>query len=151
MNRALMAATMFLAASPVIAVESTPNSFVTSLYQIYRNPDADPLGGSAKKIFSPGLLALIRADKVRSGEVGKLDYDPICGCQDADGLKLLAVTIKPLSATYVHAISKFRISATTKAVDLTLIKTSAGWRVDNVFSTDTGSLRDYLKGNSRKR
>lgn len=150
MRSFLIAVVMLAAASPAIAVEM-PKAFVTALYKTYDNPDADPLGKSARKIFSPSLLALIRADKAPDGEVGKLDYDPICGCQDADGLKLLSVTVKPVSAASVHAISKFRIGATIRTVDLTLIRTPIGWRVDDVNPDGTGSLRSYLGDGKRKR
>lgn len=151
MKSLLIAAVMLAAAPPVIAVEANPKNFVTALYKTYDNSDADPLGSGARKIFSPSLLALIRADKAPNGEVGKLDYDPICGCQDAEGLKLLSVTVKPLSAASIHAVSRFRISATIRTVDLTLIKTPAGWRVDDINSDGAGSLRAYLGDGRHKR
>ncbi|QYE33865.1 YbjP/YqhG family protein [Polymorphobacter sp. PAMC 29334] len=150
MIRALLAATMLLAA-PVLAAEATPTTFVTALYHAYDKPDADPLGRGAGKVFSPSLLALVRAARAPNGEVGKLDFDPICACQDADGLRLLSVTTKHVFGKNANVVSKFRISATERVVDLTLIKTTAGWRVDDVSSAGVGSLRRLLADSERKR
>jgi hypothetical protein len=46
-------------------------------------------------VFSPSLINLIHRDQRRTprGYVGKLDYDPICSCQDFDGLQLTEVRI----------------------------------------------------------
>ena len=144
-NRLLLIATLFLAA-PVVAVEATPTVFVTSLYRAYANSDADPLGRGAGRIFTPSLLALIRADRAPAGEVGKLDYDPICACQDADGLTLLSVAVGSKSETKARATARFRIRATIRTVDLALVKTRGGWRVDDVRSAGAESLRRYLSG-----
>ncbi len=76
MIRALLTDTMLLVAAPVLAVKATPTGFVAALYHAYDNPDADPFGGGASRIFAPALLALIRADKAPNGKVGKLDFDP---------------------------------------------------------------------------
>ena len=61
--------------------------FLADLYDQYKpgRPAPHPLGKQAEQIFAPPLLGLIRRDQNReAGEVGALDYDPICACQDYD-------------------------------------------------------------------
>jgi hypothetical protein len=60
-------------------------TFVTGLYAAYaKHPGPDYLGRQAKTVFSPALLDLMRRDAARTpkGDVGTLDGDPICNCQD---------------------------------------------------------------------
>lgn len=139
----LIAASMI--ASPALARPSA-KAFVEGLYAAYRNPDApSTTGAAAPRVYSPRLLALIRADqKQAGGEVGKLDSDPLCSCQDAEGLKSLSVKIAPVSAGAASATSVFRLSGKTLTVGLRLVRTRHGWRVDDVSSPDTPSLRRYL-------
>lgn len=144
MKSHLIAAFMLITASSAIAVEANPKTFVTALYKRYDGPNADMLGGGADKNFSSSLLALIRADRGPGGEIGRIDYDPICGCQDAKGLKLVSVKVKRVSAASVHAVSRFQIDATPRVIDLILIRTPDGWRVNDVNPDGTGSLRAYL-------
>ena len=56
-----------------------------------------------------------------------------------------------MSVKTAHVVSKFRISATEQVVDLTLVRTTAGWRVDDVSLAGAGSLRHLLAGGGRKR
>ena len=65
-------------------------AFTTALYSAYATGSPDYVGANPERTFSPELLALIRKDQANTpaGEVGILDGDPICDCQDAEGLKL---------------------------------------------------------------
>ena len=75
-----------LSASPAAAQDlGGAKAFVTGLYTAYaRHPGPDYLGRQARQVFSPALLELMRRDAARTpkGDVGTLDGDPICNCQD---------------------------------------------------------------------
>jgi hypothetical protein len=62
-------------------------AFVTGLYGAYNGGEPDYLGRQAGAVFSPRLLSLVRKDQAATpeGEVGALDWDPICDCQDSTG------------------------------------------------------------------
>ena len=128
------------------AAQPGAKTFVEGLYAAYRNHDSPSnTGSTAPRVYSPGLVALIRADqKQAGGEVGKLDGDPLCDCQDPEGLKLLSVKIAPISAVKAKATSVFRLGGEVRTVGLRLVHTPRGWRVDDVSSPDTKSLRRLL-------
>jgi hypothetical protein len=66
-------------------VESA-RSFVQQVYQDYVNPDWQHQEQRQAKFYTPQLYRLILADRsAHPGEVGNLDFDPICACQDAGG------------------------------------------------------------------
>ena len=152
MSRLFIVVALVLAGGAAVRAMPPPQSFVAGVYAAYaRQPTADPLGDDAGSVFTPSLLALIRADQRFDGEAGKLDYDPLCDCQDADGLRLLAVDAGRATAGRVHVTSRFRISATVRTVDLTLAWTPQGWRIDDVTTARMKSLRRFLSGNVTRR
>jgi hypothetical protein len=64
----------------------------------------------------------MRADEIRNqGDAGTIDWDPICDCQDDDGLRLLRVNILKLRGdrATVQAVLGFPEPA-TKTVGLSL-------------------------------
>jgi len=132
-------------AAPVVAQPSA-KAFVEGLYEAYRNPDApSTTGAAAVQVYSPALVTLIRADqKAAGGEAGKLNSDPLCGCQDADGLTPLSIKIVPVSPRSAMATSIFRLGGHVRTVGLRLVRTPHGWRVDDVSSHDLRSLRRFL-------
>ena len=137
-----LAATQALAAPP----ETDAKTFVENLYQSYSNADAGPvLGRRASTIFAPKLLAEIRADQQRHpGEVGKLDHDPVCDCQDSDGLKPIEVTTTSLAGDQAEASVSFKLGDLVKAIRLQLVNTQAGWRVADIASPAMPSLEAFL-------
>jgi hypothetical protein len=98
MNRAVVwiaAACLVSLASPVIAGldAASARAFVEKLYSHYpSNPGNrstfDPAGKNAGQVFDPGMIAAFREDtRLAHGEVGFVDSDPLCQCQDDSGLK----------------------------------------------------------------
>ena len=95
---------MLLATMPSLAGALDANSaraFVQKLYSHYPQkeggPYYDPTGKNANEVFEPGMIAAFREDmKLANGEVGFVDGDPICMCQDDSGLKpkIISVTLK---------------------------------------------------------
>jgi len=77
---------------------NSAKSFVESLYRHYVNhgPGLDYSGAKALKYFDASLNALLVADvkAVGPNEVGVLDGDPICSCQDWDGIWDLKIDVQ---------------------------------------------------------
>jgi hypothetical protein len=125
--------------------------FVRKIYAGYHRSassrEPDYLGKDAPLVFSPSLLALIRKDRRKAkGEIGTLDFDPICACQDADGLALSGVTIR--SDKYGRAVANVSLQyrqPAIKRLELELLWTPAGWRIDDISSMEVPSLRKLLQ------
>ena len=98
MNRTaawIVAACLTSVASPVAAAPdaASARAFVEKLYSHYpSNPNRkafDPTGKNASQVFDPGMIAAFREDtKLANGEVGFVEADPLCQCQDDSGLEL---------------------------------------------------------------
>jgi hypothetical protein len=128
------------------------NAFVRQLYSQYEHPSSlhgpDILGKQAASVFSPGLLALIRKEENATppGDSGKLDFDPVCSCQDPDGLKLtdLHVSVRGANKALATATLSFPDSAKIE-VRLSLLWTPQNWRVDDISTKEVPSLRKLLE------
>ena len=69
------------------APAQSAGAFVERLYAGYRDPDYSPLD-RPERLFAPPLVAAIREDsRLSSDEVGYMDADPLCQCQDPAGLR----------------------------------------------------------------
>jgi hypothetical protein len=132
------------------AAEASAKAFVTAIYQTYVGKDAKgvPLHSPKfKTLITPRLLKLIDADgrrAARRGDVPKLDGDPFVDAQDWD-IKSFTVDIADTAPDRAQAKIAFVDAAASdkKPVTLDLIKTKAGWRIDD-FNGATGSLRQLL-------
>jgi hypothetical protein len=129
--------------------------FVQHLYSSYAHPpsqaDPDTTGKLAPSTFSPSLLQLIRRDRARTprGDASALDGDPICDCQDFEGLRLTTLTVTAVDATHASASVTFQVFAddpkSVRSLRLNLLYTPQGWRIDDIASADTPSLRKFLQ------
>ena len=64
-----------------------PKAWLEHVYAGYRSESFNPFD-HPDRYFSPRLAAAIAEDaRLAKGEVGYLDGDPICQCQDPDGLQ----------------------------------------------------------------
>lgn len=146
MSLALAAA---LLAAP--AAES-PRAFVERLYAGYRDPNHNPLA-RPERIFASTLVAEIREDwKLSREEVGYMDADPFCQCQDAAGLR--AAIADPGRSRQGSAAVRVRLSlAGSDRGDLILrlVRTTRGWRVADIATADEPSLLAALRRFNRRR
>ena len=68
------------------APPTSPQAFMQRLYAQYRNADFSPFT-HIDRVFAPHLIAAIKEDeRLAHGEVGYLDGDPVCQCQDPAGM-----------------------------------------------------------------
>ena len=86
----MMLLALLVAAAPVA---ETPKAYMERLYASYRNPNFNPFD-HPERYFAPKLMAAIKEDaRLAHGEVGYVDGDPICQCQDPDGLHASVTTV----------------------------------------------------------
>ena len=150
MSKAGLWIALALAAAPAAAGAQTvadARAFVTGLYRGYaNNADVDYLGRGIRRVFSTRLIALIRADeKAAHGEVGWLDGDPICDCQDPDGIRLVGLDVEQAGPGRAIARAHVRFADhKAETITLDLVSIHGGWRVDDVRTAETPSLAKAL-------
>lgn len=140
------AAVVFAAGGAHAQDARSADAFVRQLYAAYHGDGPDYLGRQAASVFAPPLLALIRRDAAETpaGDVGALDGDPICDCQDFGGLRLLSVKVEKAPSGETRADVHLRISREPRAVQLDLITVHGHWRVSDVHTAETPSLVSLL-------
>jgi len=143
------ALTVVIALAPGLALahdDGGAERFVRGLYGAYHGRGPDYLGRNSGAVFSPSLLKLIRRDAAETprGDVGTLDGDPICDCQDFGDLRKVEVTIARGADGHALATVHFRISAEPRTVRLDLVAVRGHWRVTDVHTADTPSLVSLL-------
>jgi hypothetical protein len=147
-----------LAGSPARAGDlAGARAFVAWIYSHYttatRRPTFDALGAANKRaIFAPSLVALFDEDtRLAHGEVGALDGDPLCDCQDDGGMTFKIASVRSVDPAHASA---FVVRSDSKALEvetitLDLAMTKGRWRVFDVRSKDTPSLRALLIQSNR--
>ena len=143
---------MLLALAAALATAETPRGFVEKLYANYRHENYSPFV-HPERVFAPKLLAAIREDeRLSDGEVGYLDGDPICQCQDAGGMhsSIQSITrIGPKSAT-ARIVIRFGDIPDRRDLSLSLFRTADGWRIADVIAANEPSLLRALQESNRR-
>ena len=119
---------------------ASAKAFLQSIYSRYHKGGSgiDVSGPRAGRYLHSSLLALLREDRrLASGEVGVLDGDPLCGCQDWDGIFNLKIEVREPQADKAEAKVSFSLFRDAKREDLrslaiTLAQEKGAWRVWNV-------------------
>jgi hypothetical protein len=132
---------------------SGARAFVAGLYAHYpldnHKPMFEPLGKDATSVFDASLLHLIREDsRLAGGEVGALDSDPICVCQDDGGMISQVISVSTDGPRRAKAAVVLRFSAASPpdivGVTLDLVEVAGHWRIHDIHTKDTPSLRAFL-------
>lgn len=135
-----------IAPAPMVAAagpsEASARAFLETIYRWYRKGSYGAPMKRPERWFEPKLAAAIRADEAeadRKGEIGKLEADPFCDCQDFDAL---AAVIGPVAITGGRASVEvgFADGIETR-MRYTLVWTRGGWRVFDI-RWEEGSLRE---------
>jgi hypothetical protein len=129
----------------------TPRGFMERLYANYRQDDYSPFT-HPDRVFAPRLLAAIDEDsKLAQGEVGYLDGDPVCQCQDTAGMHpaIKGVTLQGRDKATVR-VSIGWDGDEARPAKFSLVRTRGGWRIADVSSDDEPSLLGALEKANRK-
>jgi hypothetical protein len=129
----------------------TPTAFVDRLYSGYRDPDYSPLS-RPERVFAGPLVAAIREDsRLSKGEVGYMDADPLCQCQDPAGLKPRIGAVRLSGRGRASVPVAIDSGSDRRELRLSLARTSAGWRIADVATADEPSLLESLRRFNRRR
>jgi len=141
---------LFLLAAAAQPQPETPKAFIESLYAAYGTPDYSPLK-QPELVFAPRLRAAIDEDsRLHRGEVGYLDGDPVCQCQDAAGLKATVTKVETQGVgKAVVSVSILLQGYEPRPATFSLVRANDGWRIDDVSSADEPSLLRGLEESNR--
>ena len=127
-------------ALPVQAQDAgSAEAFIRQLYTRYANdPQVSPFADvrSVRGIATPGLAQLVQRGQ------GGLEADPVCGCQDAEGLKLNDVAVAVLAAGQATATANLQFGPDRVARRFSLRAVGTEWRIDDITS---GNGRNSLR------
>ena len=132
------------------AAAETPKAYMERLYASYRDASFNPLSHPSL-YFTPRLVAALKEDaRLAKGEVGYVDGDPICQCQDADGPQayVTGVTQKAPDQAEVH-VSIGLTGYEARPATFSLIMTHRGWRIADVSSPDEPSFLNGIEKSNR--
>jgi len=132
---------------------ASARTFLQGVYKRYSTNDKNvaTLGKDAPNLFAQELLTLIREDQsIAQGEVGLLDHDPICSCQDWEELTVTAINIIPQKARRLKAKVTFVNGGKTVVVRLLLVQQSDNWRILDIEEAHIPSLYRFLKSGLSK-
>ena len=125
---------------------SNARSFLSHIYAGY-HPDA---GLDAilpdEEVYTPALIAAMQANSdAYAGEVGYLDGDPLCDCQDtAQDLRQLVFDIQPLADGQLRASTQLDDLQHPLQLQLTLQRQGNSWRVADIANPRAPSLLQAL-------
>lgn len=129
----------------------SPKTFLASIYRHYQHGGRgiDITGRSASRFFSASLLALVQADAKAAGaeNVGALDADPLCACQDWEGIWNLQIDVNELTRgqtpepapRHAEVEVSFSLSPPRKhskdafrKLAIKLVFERGGWKIDHI-------------------
>ena len=123
-----------------------PAAFVRAVYARYgtKGPGVGTEAKGGQLFYSRAFLdAFARDSRQANGEVGTIDYDPICVCQDYT-LKVKALTVESAADSTAVVRAAFVNLGQAETVTLHLVRTPEGWRIDDLGSKETRSVRALL-------
>lgn len=143
-----------VAAPAVATAPADPKAFLTSIYAHYDGTQMSFSPFDAPEAyFDPEMLSLMDANDraTPDGEVGALDGDPICDCQDYQKLSA-DIEIKSVADKSASAEVTLHDKGVAKPKVLTYNLSLIGnqWRIHDVSTKDMPSLRRLLINSSPK-
>lgn len=143
-----------LAASTPVAEIANAERFVRQLYASY-SPDGPGVPNKTLKeedVYDASLIALMKADQdAADGEIGYLDGDPLCDCQDWGDIRVRSLEFAPVDDERIKArvVLKDVLTGEDRDLGLLLHRTAGGWLVEDCFN-EQGSLAKNLRNSTRE-
>lgn len=128
-------------------------AFVDSLYgKLGDDASADPSRAKYKALFDSPLVEAMQANwdyEDKAQEIGVLDFDPFCQCQDNEGMthRISAVSGDDRAAT-VTVIDRWPPPAEPAEIAVTFSLARGGphgWRIRDIGTADTPSLASEMQ------
>ncbi len=131
----------------------SPEQTIRQIYQPYSDRSTPVMFGGTQ--VSARMNQAIKLDEQLAlpGDVGSLDYDPVCNCQDFDNLVLEKITLTPKDAERVDATVRFRpFKANSDSITqtLNLIVEDNHWVIDDIHNGQN-SLYQLLNGDNQQK
>ncbi len=126
---------------------ASAKAFLAATYQHYQNGAEDGSAGinfdkpQAGRYYHSSLLALMRADVKANGRdnVPAIDFDPICGCQDWDGIWDLKIDVQVETPQRAQANVSFALAPpqnrpkdALRRLVMTLVPERGAWRIYDI-------------------
>jgi hypothetical protein len=136
------------AATSAAPETASAEAMIRKVYSAYATDGGKGIELSDPAYFTDSLveqnLAYQKRETEYEGE-GMIDADPLCQCQDFQGLAVTALAMVPTGAGTMDAkatIKPIKDDPEVSHLTLKLVKTPAGWRIDDVIPDDpTQGLR----------
>jgi hypothetical protein len=147
----MLFALLLTAAAAATPPAETPKAFMQRLYSYYHRSSYSPFN-HPERVFAPQLLAAINEDsKLANGEVGYLDGDPVCQCQDSGGMHPTVTGVAQQGSNKaVVTVSMRWEGEKPRPTKFTLVRTPRGWRIADVSSAAEPSLLQALEKSNRE-
>lgn len=130
---------------------SSARAFVELVYAPYsRDSATEMLAGD--RIFSTELAALIEADRsAAQGEVGALDHDPLCACQDLRNFEIKIVDVARTDDGGVRVTVALSNDGKSSEVVLSLLREGerSEWRISDIEEPGVPSVAGLLRSARR--
>ncbi len=123
-----------------------PSSLVRALYAVYAvdGGGLEALPPGRGPIYGRALNAMMGPTSARRRARFCVKFDPICGCQDSDGLTLDSVVVTGTGATEAEAVVVFTDLGEQRTQTLKLLKEGQSWRVVDVLVPGKPPLTEQL-------
>jgi hypothetical protein len=157
-----MALCAIVPACTTLATAQDTNSakeFLVSVYHLYAKggKGADWTGPKAGQYYHSSLLALIREDAKAAGpdNVPVLDADPVCSCQDLDGIFDLKIEVQPQApdravAAVSFAVFKGGTKNDRRVLSITLASEKGAWRIYDILDNSDPKAPFALRAELKK-
>lgn len=130
---------------PALAQEDA-RQFLRDVYLTYveGNGDGVPLQGPAlRDTFTDSLSDIIDAD-AKKGAAKRMNYDPLADAEEWE-ITDLRIAVRAINPTVAVGNVSFLNFGESAMVNVDLVKTKKGWRIDDVQVPD-GRLRQVFEG-----
>ena len=121
-----------------------PAAFVRRTYAAYADPNYSPLA-QPEKLFSPTLAKAIRKDG-GNGEVGYLDGDPLCDCQDFEQLSARIESVRRPGSRFATVSVHVTLGPKdSRNIRLSMVLNRVGWQISDIVDPRGHSLLKELQ------
>ncbi|MFT2789939.1 DUF3828 domain-containing protein [Serratia sp. T13T92] len=147
----------FAALTQSASATENPSNFLARIYAIYGHDEVTAafIGETGpKRIASKQFIAVLEEDQALTlpGDMGYLDADPICQCQDYQNLVVTDINILSNDNKKSHATVTFRAfrdSNLTTTTEFDLVAENGQWFIDDIFDTNQQSVRHAIDANNK--